>query len=42
MDEREKARKNKEWKLADELRGKIKKKGYSIDDTDSGSVVKKL
>ena len=39
---REGARKNKEWKLADELRGKIKKKGYSIDDTDSGSVVKKL
>jgi cysteinyl-tRNA synthetase len=35
-DEREKARKNNNWKLADELRNKIRKKGFLIDDSDSG------
>ena len=39
---REKARKDKDWKLADKLREQIKKKGYSIDDTGKGSVVKKI
>lgn len=40
--EREKARKEKNWKLSDSLREEIKKKGYSVDDTEKGSVVKKL
>ena len=39
--EREKARKEKDWKKADELRDKIKKQGYSLDDTKKGAVVKK-
>ncbi len=38
--EREKARKEKNWKLADELREKIKKKGFVVEDTEEGSVVK--
>ncbi|PIN91479.1 cysteine--tRNA ligase [Candidatus Pacearchaeota archaeon CG10_big_fil_rev_8_21_14_0_10_32_14] len=42
VDEREKSRKEKNWKLSDELRDKIKKLGFSVDDTDKGSVVKKL
>ncbi len=33
---REKARQEKNWKKADELREKINKLGYSIDDTKSG------
>ncbi|MBU3907196.1 MAG: cysteine--tRNA ligase [Nanoarchaeota archaeon] len=40
--EREKARKNKEWKLADELREKINRKGYSVDDADEGARVGKV
>ena len=39
---REKARNEKNWKLSDKLRDEINKKGYSVDDTDNGSVVKKL
>lgn len=41
-EEREKARKNKNFKLADELREKIRKKGFLIDDTDSGYKLRKL
>ena len=41
-DEREKSRKNKDWKKSDELREKIKKLGYYIDDTDKGGKIKKL
>ncbi len=37
--ERENARKKKDWKKADELRKKINKEGYTIDDTKSGDVV---
>jgi len=40
--ERDRARKKKDWKKADEIRTKIKKLGYVIDDTAKGSVVKKL
>lgn len=40
--EREKARKNKDWKKADELRAEIKEKGYVIEDTKEGHVVKKI
>ena len=36
VNEREKARSVKNWKKADEIRDKIKKLGYSIDDTDKG------
>ncbi|MCK4647628.1 cysteine--tRNA ligase [Candidatus Pacearchaeota archaeon] len=39
--EREKARKQKDWKTADELRKKINKAGYIIDDTEKGVKVKK-
>jgi len=40
--EREKARKEKNWKKADEIREKIKKLGYSLDDTDEGTKIRKL
>ncbi|MBU2539815.1 cysteine--tRNA ligase [Patescibacteria group bacterium] len=34
--EREKARKNKDWQKADELRKQIEKSGYLIEDTENG------
>jgi cysteinyl-tRNA synthetase len=40
--QREQARKNKDFKKSDELRNKIKKIGYYVDDTDKGSVVRKV
>jgi len=39
---REEARKQKQWKKADELREKIKKLGYQVDDTENGSKVSKI
>ncbi len=39
---REQARNDKDWKLADELRDKIKSKGYTVEDTSEGSVVKEI
>ncbi len=36
IEKREKARKNKDWKKADALRKKIRKKGYKIEDTKDG------
>jgi len=42
VDEREKARANKDWKKADELRNKIKKSGYYVLDTKEGAKVEKL
>lgn len=39
---REEARKKRDWKTADEIRNKIKKSGYSIEDTDSGIKWKKV
>ncbi|HAM38330.1 MAG TPA: hypothetical protein DCP53_02855, partial [Elusimicrobia bacterium] len=36
VEEREQARKNKNWKLSDELRQKIKKEGFDVEDTKSG------
>jgi len=39
VDARESARKNKDWKLADELRNKINKFGYVVSDTEEGAVV---
>ncbi|MFH1501273.1 MAG: cysteine--tRNA ligase [archaeon] len=40
--EREQARENKNWKKADELREKIKKLGYQIDDSEEGTKIKKF
>lgn len=37
--ERDNARKKKNWKKADELRRKINKYGYTIDDTKEGSFI---
>ena len=42
VDQREKARKDKDWKKSDTLRDKIAKLGYSVSDTAEGSVVKKI
>jgi len=42
LKERKNARKKKDWIKADELREKIKKLGYSINDTERKSVVKKI
>ncbi len=39
--QREQARKNKDFKKSDELRNKIKKLGYGVDDTEKGPIVKK-
>jgi cysteinyl-tRNA synthetase len=38
---RETARKKKDFKKSDELRDKISKLGYLVEDTDKGSVIKK-
>jgi len=42
IEQREEARKQKNWKESDELRGKIKSLGYWVEDTDKGSKIKKL
>ena len=42
IEKREKARKEKNFELADKLREEIRKKGYSIDDTKEGTIVNKL
>ncbi len=42
VEEREKARKKKDFKTADKIREKIKSKGYYIDDTPEGSKLRKL
>jgi len=42
LKERERYRKNGQWKLADEIREKIKKEGYWVEDTKSGPKLKKL
>ena len=41
VEEREKARENKDWKKSDELREKINKLGYSLEDKKEGIIVKK-
>ncbi len=41
-EERELARKNKDWKKSDELREKIKSLGYVVGDTKEGYVVSKV
>lgn len=39
--EREKARKSKDWKLADKIREKIRQKGWLVEDTPKGQLIKK-
>ena len=39
--ERQKARKEGNWKKADEIRDKINKLGFALEDTEGGIVVKK-
>ncbi len=39
--QREKYRKNKDWKKSDEIRKQIKKLGYLVEDTEKGSKIKK-
>jgi cysteinyl-tRNA synthetase len=41
LEEREKARKNKEWKKSDELRERIKKLGFIIDDIKEGYKIRR-
>jgi cysteinyl-tRNA synthetase len=41
FEEREKARKSKDFKKSDMLRDKIKSLGYEIEDSKSGSILKK-
>jgi len=41
LEKREHARLNKHWDDADKIRDEIQKKGYIIDDTPSGPVIKK-
>lgn len=40
--EREEMRKKKNWEESDNLRRRIEKLGYSVDDTNEGSKIKKL
>ena len=40
--ERETARKNQEWQKSDEIRSQIERKGFIVDDTKDGPVVKSL
>lgn len=39
-DQREEARKNKDWTKADQFRQEIEAKGFVIDDTSEGSIIK--
>ncbi|HUW44070.1 MAG TPA: class I tRNA ligase family protein, partial [Bacillota bacterium] len=39
--EREMLRKKKEWERADEIRKKINKSGFAIEDTEKGVIIKK-
>jgi len=40
--ERESARKNKDWKLADKLRENIEKLGFRVSDSDKGAEISKI
>ncbi|MBU0957252.1 MAG: cysteine--tRNA ligase [Nanoarchaeota archaeon] len=42
VDEREKARKEKDWEKADKLRDELKEKGWVVEDGDGGGKVKKI
>jgi len=41
IDERERAREDKQWDVSDKIRDDIQEKGYSIKDTPQGPVVRK-
>ncbi len=41
LEERERARKEKNWQKADEIRKQINKLGYLVEDTDTGQKIKK-
>jgi len=42
IDEREEARKNKDFKKADEIREKLKKLGIALEDSETGVVWKRV
>jgi cysteinyl-tRNA synthetase len=42
VEERQKARQDKNWAMSDELRKKIMEKGYIVSDTPGGPVIKKI
>ncbi len=42
LEQRKQARENKDWALSDEIRDKLKEKGYSVKDTKEGMTVEKL
>lgn len=42
LEDRKKARENKNYELSDELRDKIKEKGYAVKDTKNGQEVEKI
>ena len=42
IEEREKARKEKDYEKADKIRDKIRDKGYILEDSDEGPRVKKI
>jgi cysteinyl-tRNA synthetase len=42
LNEREEARKNKQWEKSDELRNKIRELGYIVEDTDEGQKIRKI
>ena len=42
VDEREKARTDKDWKKSDEIRENISKAGYHIEDTAEGTKIRKI
>ena len=42
VEERKKAREEKKWSLSDELRDKIKDKGYIVKDTKEGMTIEKM
>jgi len=40
--QREELRQKKQWKLADEIRKKIKETGFWIEDTEEGPIIKRI
>ena len=42
LEQRKKAREEKNWKLSDEIRDNLKEKGYIVKDTKEGMSVEKM
>ena len=42
VEERKKARENKDWSLSDQIRDTLKEKGYNVKDSKDGMVIEKL